>query len=354
MPPSSSVWTGNPGLNDGLPGIVSDSLPDGWGRLLLARQLKAAGRLPESVTALENLLLTGSSGMGALEYEPSEKTGLPDFPEIALDSLAEDADSILKDSASAEALDRLWRLNGSSGGARPKIVCLVSDGGKHLKRGTDCEEGFSPWLIKFGSSEDPADTGIQEYIAAELAHRAGIAVPPVRLFPSERGPGWFGVQRFDRTPAGKLHMATAAGLLDCSFRLPVLDYRNILALTLQLCGRAAAAEQLRRCAFNFAIGNSDDHAKNFSFLMNAAGDWSVSPAYDLVPAVYQTEHMTSVLGAGKNPDRETFRSLGKMFGILKAETDRILEEVSEAVSGYSELARQYGVKVPKSVHPEFR
>ncbi len=148
-------------------------------------------------------------------------------------------------------------------------------------------------------------------------------------------------------------MMTAAGALDCDFRSPCLDYQTILALTCALVGPKALLEQIKRAAFAFLIGNCDDHAKNFSFLMDSAGKWSVSPAYDMVYSVaVNAEHRTLLLGKGKNPNRRDFLKLGEAFDIAWHVVDSAIDGVLEAVSDYPNMARDFGVKVPKSVRFE--
>lgn len=356
LPTSSRVWQGNQRLNDGLPGIVADSLTDGWGNLLLDRQLTRKGRRLTEISPLERLCWVGSQGMGALEYEPETRLEAFEPQSIRLDMLADNVDRVLSEASDTGVLDQLSSLNGSSGGARPKIVCLVADDGSgELRRGMMPEPGFSPWLIKFHNASDDRDQGVQEFICSELMRAAGISVTETRLFESAKVPGWFGIRRFDRNEKGKLHMATAAGLLDCDFRTPCLDYQSILALTQRLvAGKEALVEQIKRCAFNFLIGNNDDHAKNFSFLMNSSGAWQVSPVYDMVTAAGMGgEHMTALLGKGKNPRVDDFLALAGMFDLSSREVKTALGEVCTAVAQYPELARQYGVKVPAAVRFEF-
>lgn len=336
----------------GLPGFIADSLPDGWGNLLLDRQLQKQGRRLALVSPLERLCWVGANGMGALEYEPAtdEIEGFdPDV--IHLDSLAKDIDSILIEQNSGEALATLKSLNGSSGGARPKIICLVSSDFKKLSRGSLVNGSMTPWMIKFRSSDDRRDQGIQEYIASLVARQAGIRMPRTHLFTADND-AWFGIERFDRNERGKVHMCTAAALLECDFRIPCLDYSHILTLTAKLTSVADVLEQFRRAIFNYSISNCDDHAKNFSFLMDAKGRWSVSPAYDLVtsPAL-GGEHMTSVCGLGKGVKRRDFLELASQFRIDRSEATAILDEVADAVAGYGVLAKEFDVGVPKGVRP---
>ena len=351
MPLSSQVrWiTNNP--FSGLPGVISDALPDGWGNLLLDRQLQRRKLRLSQVSILERLCWVGSNGMGALEFEPATDVEAFEPNEIHLDVIAQNVDEILAQQEAGTALATLKSLNGSSGGARPKIVCLVSEDYSRLSRGTMLKDNMKPWMIKFRSSYDSIDQGIQEYIASVVAKRAGIYMPKTHLFTSGNE-AWFGIERFDRNQFGKLHMCSVAGLLECDFRIPALDYSHILMMTGRLASREDVLEQFRRAVFNYSIGNCDDHAKNFSFLMDANGQWRVSPAYDLVPSeAIGGEHMTTVCGRGKNVGRDTFYELAKDFKIPKREATLLLEEVADAVSGYGALAKDYGVKALKEVRP---
>lgn len=354
LPPGPQPWQGDPARMDGLPGFVHDSLPDGWGRLLLTRACGAGPRTP----ALERLAHVGRNGMGALEYECGGQNlaGGRDEPqaagaEIDLEAVARDAQRVLGSDGGAKAARRLLALEGAAGGARPKIACLVSADGTRIRSGTEAGGGFEAWLVKFAGAYDDEFIAVHEFIAMEIARRAGLDVPATRLFARRRGRGFFGVRRFDRTDSGKLHMVSLAGLVHCDFRLPCLDYESVMAATLQLCGRPWLREMMRRCVLNFLIGNTDDHAKNFSFLMDAGGRWRPSPVYDIVPARDggSPEHMTAVLGEGRMPRRDVLVELGRRFAIGKDEVLEDIGRVEAAVAAYPGLAKTHGVQVPRSV-----
>ena len=336
----------------GLPGFAADSLPDGWGNLLLDRRLARSGERLATVDPLRRLCWVGKNGMGALEYEPEEVFASEvEAGEIALDTLADNADKILADNDPGNALDALASLNGSSGGARPKIVCLVSNDLTKLSRGSMPTEAAYPWLIKFRNSSEGKDCGLIEYAVSLLAKRAGIEIPETNLFASKHGPGWFGVKRFDLTAKGKLHMATAAGLLHCDFHEPCLDYASLMELTRRLAGATALGQLLKRAYFNFVIDNRDDHAKNFSYLMDGSGKWSLAPAYDLTPATGGFEHMTALLGCGKAPERRLFLKLADEALMPKKAAAEALEEVDEALAAWPSIARSCGIDRPQAFNP---
>ena len=88
--------------------------------------------------------------------------------------------------------------------------------------------------------------------------------------------------------------------------------------------------------------------------MDSRGKWSVSPVYDVVTSAGPAgEHMTALLGKGKNPNRSDFLRLGEAFDISPRVVNSALDEVLEAVAFYPKLAREFDVKVPKAVRFDF-
>lgn len=303
LPLQAGVFEDKERVFDGLHGVFNDSLPDGWGLLLFDRALQSQGVRLHEISPLHRLSMVGASGMGAMEYVPSQemKTAL-DASNLQLDGLAEEARNILAEGdASLEVVFDLLKLGGSSGGARPKILADVSaDGSQVVPNGTGGDD-FSPWLIKFHAREEGPDQGLIEYVYSQMAREAGIEMPETRLFPSKTTAGFFGVRRFDRENGLKVHVHTAAGLLHASHRHPTLDYENLLRLTKTLtCDVREVEKMVRLMVFNVKSGNRDDHSKNFSFLLDAEGRWKFAPAYDLTPSVgFNGEHSAMVNGKGR-------------------------------------------------------
>ncbi len=304
---------------DGLFGIFADSLPDGWGRLLVDRMLRREGIHPEETGSLFRLSVVGVSGMGALEYKPAYKwkaaAGISD-----LDRLSEECRKILK-SEESDDLDTLFALGGSSGGARPKVMIRLEDG---------------EWIIKFPSSGDPGNIGLMEYEYNLCAKECGIEVPEVRLFPSKSCSGYFGSKRFDREtiPGGfrKVHMASASALLEVSHRIPSLDYLSLMALTWQLTKNAADLDRMfTLMCFNVFAHNRDDHSNNISFLCSN-GIWRLAPAYDLTYSnSIGGEHATTIAGEGKNPGMKDILAVAKRAGIRESHARDIAEKVRDTV-----------------------
>ena len=308
---------------EGLFGVFADSLPDGWGRLLVDRLMRKKGIDPFSYGNMERLAIVGETGMGALAYRPVIDMD-EEYDDYSLDEIAKECEKILL-SESSDKLDYLFAKGGSSGGARPKILTKV-----------DGED----WIIKFPATFDDKNIGKQEYEYALCARECGINLEEVRLFDSEDTDGYFGMKRFDRVGnqiCDRVHMVSAAGLLETSHRTPNLDYNILMRLTLQLTGSMEECEQLfRRMCFNVYAHNRDDHAKNFSYLhIENENRWILSPAYDMTYSnSIGGEHATTVNGNGLNPGENDLLAVAENIGLSLPKVKRIVDEVEECVRGY--------------------
>lgn len=345
LPLKQQVYEDEKRTFDGLFGVFNDSLPDGWGCLLLDRKLQKQGLSYNTITPLQRLSLIGLNAMGALEYEPITEIDREFTQDIELDSLSMEAGKILQGNAS-EILDTLLSLNGSSAGARPKIVALVSKDKQTLIHGSLAQENYEPWLIKFNSSLDDKDIGAKEYIYSLMAKDAGIDMPETYLFPSKNSSGHFGVKRFDRTNDGKVHIHTACGLLHASHRFASIDYTSLLKLTAVLTKDVREVEKMvRLMIFNVKSGNKDDHSKNFSFMLTRDNVWKMTPAYDLTPSEgINGEQTAMVNGKGKEITNEDFIKTAEPFGFDVKKVSEIIEHIDNALSGYQKYAKQLGIK----------
>ena len=137
---------------EGLYGVFADSLPDGWGKLLLDRALTARGIEINTITPLDRLAYVGSNGMGALIYRPEIKEESIEEFKLELDEIAKASNKIIAGTAT-DLLDELVKLGGSSGGARPKILVGYNPITKQLMLNEkNLPTGYVHWLIKFPSS----------------------------------------------------------------------------------------------------------------------------------------------------------------------------------------------------------
>ena len=336
LPLKTGVFEEKSHIFDGLFGLFNDSLPDGWGCLLLDRKLRKLGKSYAEITPLDRLSLIGANPMGALEYEPA--AGDSDlYGDIELDSLSGEVDRIL-DGEESLVLDELLKLNGSSGGARPKIVaCVSSDRKQIIHGGKSVPDGFTPWIIKFSEKHDPQSSGELEYRYSLAAKAAGITMPETHLFPLKDGRGCFGVQRFDRTLKGKVHTHTACGLLHASHRFASLDYENLLKLTWILTrNHADVVEMVRRMIFNIKSGNKDDHSKNFSFLLNSRYQWQLAPAYDLTPSAgINGEQTCMVNGKGCNITDADLIKTAATVNVSEVEAKALIDQITTALREYN-------------------
>ena len=321
LPLEKKVLMPKPDPFEGLFGVFADSLPDGWGRLLVDRLMRKNGIDPARLGNLDRLSIVGSSGMGALTYEPeigleSKENGL------AYDEIAAECERLLKTEFS-EKLDELFSMGGASGGARPKIFTMI-DG--------------EAWIIKFASESDEKDIGKQEYDYALCAKACGIEMSEARLFSSGRCAGYFGTKRFDRVVHGgkaeRLHMISAAGLLETSHRLPNLDYDILMRLTMKLTESLEECKRLfKLMCFNVYAHNRDDHSKNFSYIYREnEARWVLSPAYDLTYSnSIGGEHATTVHGNGENPGLEDILEVAKAADIDYSWARKAALDIEECV-----------------------
>lgn len=310
---------------EGIYGVFADSLPDGWGRLLVDRLMRRNGINPMEMGNLDRLAIVGETGMGALCYRPVITLEESDNS-MSLDEIAAECEKVLQTEFS-EKLDTLFMLGGSSGGARPKILTKID--------GDD-------WIIKFPSSYDSKDIGRQEYDYALCAKKCGIDMENVKLFESQRCSGYFGTKRFDRVRRDdggmtRRHMVSVSGLLETSHRIPNLDYDLLMRLTFMLTKDIEECMKLYRLmCFNVFAHNRDDHSKNFSFIyLDDEKRWVLSPAYDLTYSnSLNGEHATTINGNGVNPGINDLLEVAKKAGLDIKAARAAAEDIRECVNEY--------------------
>jgi serine/threonine-protein kinase HipA len=328
-------------------GLFDDSLPDGWGLLLMDRAFRARGIEPSTVSILDRLLYLGDRTMGALTYYPPEKREPSQSVPLDLRELADEARLVYHGKA-LDILPQLMRAGGSPGGARPKILVGFHPERLEMVSGEDdLPPGFEHWMVKFSAMSDGADEGRVEYAYFLMARAAGIEMEEARLFVTGGGDAFFGVKRFDRRPGNlRCHIHSFAGLIQANFRIPSCDYGDLFKATSLLTRNHPDLEQLyRRMVFNIVAHNRDDHAKNFSFLLDDEhGGWGLSPAYDLTFAHGPGgEHSTTVKGEGIRPTRQQCVELGGQYGIGADRAKALFDEIREVVARWPEFAKDAGL-----------
>ncbi len=344
---------------DDLPGLLADSLPDAWGRLVLRRDMRSHGI--EQPTPLHMLSWLGRRTMGALTYRPATGPVVPDVTLVDLDRVQ---DAMLRRLADLDATDeeaeRLTRVAGSgAGGARPKITAAFATDGELVPDTGVVPVGAVPWLVKFHTESDPDDLSAIEATYLQMATAAGITTCEHRLLDAPSGIRFLAVRRFDRQPTvdgqpRRIHLATAAGLLEAYPELGhVTDYDTIIRWTRQVTGDTRdVLEMVRRAVFNVVAHNRDDHTRNFAFLWTHDEGWRLAPAYDLTYSLGPRpdhmaddpgEHYLDVAGKGARIGRHDLHSLAGAAQLHPHQIDNLVDEALTAIDQWAALAVVNGV-----------
>lgn len=350
----------------GLPGLLSDSLPDKFGNTLINAWLATQGRKPESFNVLERLCYTGSRGMGALEFVPATGPGSSGSTNIQIAELVNLASEILTQREGVnvsfaqdkkqDALTDILRVGTSAGGARAKALIAWNPETGEVRSGQiNAGSGFEYWLLKFdGVSgnkdkelEDPKGYGDIEYAYYLMAQDAGIDMSECRIF--KEGPRrHFMTRRFDRLDDGdKLHTQSLCAIAHYDFNAPgAYSYEQAL-MTMRDIGLSMddIEQQYRRMAFNIVARNQDDHTKNIEFIMNRSGEWSLSPAFDVTYSYnpsgdWTSTHQMTLNQKRDNFTREDFRQCSKSASMKKGCGDAILDEICSSVRQWPDFAQK--------------
>lgn len=360
--------------HQGIHGVFGDSLPDGWGMLLQDRVFRQKGILPAQVTAMDRLAFVGDKGMGALSYLPVSEFSSESRTDIDLANLGLEAQALFDESLSNHAehdgLDgqdghtqqvlAALVAGGSSGGARPKAqIYMQSSDTKRCR--TFAQPGDEAWLVKFTSTNLALghEEGLCEAVYLQMASNAKCQPPSWQLIEAPHNSGaraWLALKRFDYITdqaslgnglrAGRLHMHSACGLLDADFRVPSLDYVDLIKASRHLCKSPAAGQlQFRRAIFNLLAANQDDHSKNWAFLQADDGQWQPAPFYDVTYSPHPfNEHATAFGGYGKAPPLKVMQKLAASAGFANwSDAKLVIQEVSEALNQFARLAQPQGI-----------
>ncbi len=343
----------------GLPGMLSDSLPDRFGNALIDAWLARQGRAND-FNPVERLCYTGARGIGALEFRPAIGPDPNDGDGLEVGRLVELAAMVISERRGVDrrldedGLAEILGVGTSAGGARAKAVVGWNPETNEVRSGQlDLPEGFAHWILKFDGVrgnrdrelDDPAGYGLIEYAYSHMARAAGIAMSECRIL--EDGPRrHFMTRRFDRTDTGdKLHMQSLGAVAHFDYNQPgAASYEQAFEVLARLETPAVAREQLfRRMVFNIVARNQDDHVKNTAFLMDRAGNWTLSPAYDVVYSYNPTGAFTSRHQMSVNGKRDGFTvsdlvTVGKRALLKRGQAQAILDEVIAVVTRWPEFA----------------
>ncbi len=327
-------------------GLFADSLPDGWGTLIMDRWFTKQGVSKKDITPIDRLAFLGNHAMGALCYRPPlQKVNRLAAEAVSVGEVAREAYELYQGRIE-DAGRLLAQIGGSPGGARPKALIGISRDRSSFVSGTgSLPEGFEHWLVKFSGAGNQYD-GVLEFIYYRMADAAGVIVPDHMLIADDSGVQHIATRRFDR-PSGnrRCHIATASGLLHADHMAPTLDYEELMKVAWRLTNSATQVEeQFRRAAFNMFAVNRDDHSKNHGYMMSDEGVWRLSPAYDLTFSTGPNgEHWTSYKGEGKEPRMANLLEVAGVGSISEKSACVIIDQVKTSVASFMRLAKAGGV-----------
>lgn len=344
----------------GLPPMIADSAPDRFGNGIIDAVLAREGVLPSEVTALDRLAYVGTRAMGALTFTPDNSP--MDLPTaLEMNHLVEAARAAVHGDLSDEkvatrSLNELIHVGTSAGGARAKAVIAWNRDTNEIRAGgINAPEGFEQWLLKFDGVGEDSQLGIgqnygrTEYAYSLMANAAGVEMSECELL-EEGGRAHFVTRRFDRpgTSADRLHMQSLCGLAGLDFNATETnDYASLFTAAAEL-GVSETAQIFRRMTFNVLASNNDDHTKNHAFVMNSAGEWKLSPAYDVTFAyhpnsIWTRKHLMGVNGKFESISRNDLHAVGETFQVPGHRA--IVREVESVVESWPEFAAE--AELPK-------
>ncbi|MDQ3201119.1 MAG: type II toxin-antitoxin system HipA family toxin [Pseudomonadota bacterium] len=334
-----SLRRGFPNHQFGLPGPVYDSLPDGWGMLLMDRLFRRRNLNAARIGPLERLAYIGKNAMGALSFEPVAPEGEVSQAHIPVESLAAEVQEVLKGEG-GEFLQTLLLVGGSPQGARPKA--LVFRNPQDGTFTTAATPGFEAWLIKFPAKDEHPEVCAIEMVYAECLRRCGIQTPDTQHFNLPNGLAAFASRRFDRMDGQRVPMQSLAAFTGADYKSPgSLDYVNFMRAT-QMCTNDVREKALafERAVFNVAFNNRDDHPKNFAYVMSRSGTWHLAPAYDVTfcegPGGY---HQMDVMGEALEVTRGGMLRLAEEAEVPAGSAADIITRMCESASQFAALAQ---------------
>lgn len=347
----------------GLPGLLSDALPDKYGNRLINIWLAQQGRPDNSMNPVEQLCFIGTRGMGALEFEPAQMKTSKNTFSLELDSLIEVAKKMLSqredfltniDKEHKKAMQEILKIGTSAGGARPKAVIAYNPKTKDIRSGQgNVPKGFEHWLLKLDGVSDAQfgeslGWGRVEYAYYLMAKDCGIDISECQLL-EENNRAHFMTKRFDRDGNTKHHIQSLCGLQHYDFNdMDGYSYEQVFqTMRLLRLTYPEAEEMFRRMVFNVLATNYDDHTKNFSFLLKQNEKWTLSPAYDLCFSFDETNHWVnkqtlSVNGKRLNITKKDLMTIAKDNNIKKGE--QIITEINSVVKSWKEYAKKAKVR----------
>jgi serine/threonine-protein kinase HipA len=352
LDPDLDLFIGPQYVRDDKPnfGLFMDSSPDRWGKVLMERRealiARSEGRRPMPLMESDYLLgVFDLYRMGGLRFKLAEDgpflnagstmaappfASLRTLEEASLQLEKEDA---IEDPAFAHWLNLLISPGSSLGGARPKASVMDPNG--------------QLWIAKFPSRKDDHDIGGWEIVVNDIAIKAGLQVAEGTAKRFTGDYHTFLTKRFDRVGSGRLHFASAMtllGYMDGANATAGVSYLHLAEFIM----RHGASPDLdmeelwRRIVFYILTSNSDDHLRNHGFLLTPKG-WRLSPAFDINPVPFSTGLTLNISEHNNVLDVDLAREVAEQFRVDVKKREMIINEVSEAVSHWHQVATKFGI-----------
>ena len=325
--------------NDRVFPVFSDAAPDSWGTRIM---LLSHSSRPQN--ELERLLRTSGQGVGALQFSLSRsrpKTVEPSQSIALLDRLHQVAESIDgPETPDPEGL-RLIHPGSAMGGARPKVTL---------------HDGDIDYLAKFSRTNDLVDVPRVEFATMNMLADTELDVPDVRLEPVGKGQSAYLIERFDLSGQRTTHHYVSAHALFNIARIRQLpdghkDPAGYVALSHHLRSHsqdfARDGKQLfLRALTNVALGNTDDHARNFGLVYDLKRcEWRLAPVFDVLPGVsgVASEQAMTLGARGRESSWDNIASCIHAFGLPIGQAVPVAQAHLEVMSRWRDYYRQAGV-----------
>ncbi len=341
----------------GLPGLLSDALPDAFGRQVIRAWYTSRGRVDRALSPVQHLLYVGARGIGSLQFRPAEALRQAESEALEISALVADARRIVQGEVGV-AVPEIYRIGSSAGGMRPKAVVLYNPNTREVRSAfAPAQPDDIPAILKFdgvgpdvpeGEIGRPAPFNRVEAAYAQMARDAGLNVVDIEMVESAEGHAHLIIPRFDDPLGPGLHQHTFGGVQHVDYNSPgASSYEEYLRTMLRLgMNPADLAEGYRRMLFNVIAVNQDDHVKNLSFHMDREGRWSPTPAYDLTFAQdtgWTAEHQMRVADRRSGITREHLVQVAETFGIRDPHGE--IDQMIDVVSGWTQYAGATGVPI---------
>jgi serine/threonine-protein kinase HipA len=341
----------------GLPGVLADGLPDRFGSAVIRQYFTREGVPERASRPIQRLLYVGRRAMGALQFLPPLDLGPATEEILGLTRLVHEARMVVEGKVEV-AVPEMMRLGTSAGGARPKALVLWNRETREVRSGfAPPREGDEPWMLKFDGvgeltapNPTPQPYNRIEYAYSLMARAAGITTAEVVLLPDRRLRHLL-ARRFDRDGGGRLHYHSLGGLDHADYHAPgTYSYEQYFLVCRELgLSPAELDEAFRRVVFNIAAVNQDDHVKNFGFLMDREGRWSLAPAFDLTfarRAGFTRRHQMTLNSKMDGFTRSDLLAVGRSLGVKK-DGALVIQQVLDALGDWPRFGKEAGVPIAR-------